>query len=164
MNDATTILVDNWGEALKQLNVYLALGVTSAVSAAALGRPAKGEEPVTVLGGFVPMAPQAAQQLLITVCFVAGALAVYAAAGAGESARLLQSQGEILRALCTFPSVATAALWARVLAALAPPAFAALAVLGLRETPRWGRALLFVGMLVPYVPLAVILWQLPCSL
>lgn len=161
MSEATTILVANWGEALKQLNVYLALGATSAISALALRRRGKDGEPVTISGGLVPMAPETAQQVLLGVCLVAGALAAYAAVNAGEAVRLLRPQPEIVEALCTFPSVATASLGSRLLAAVVPSGFAALALLGLREKG-WVRALLLVAMATPYVFLAVALWQLPC--
>ena len=191
MSDLTTILIANFDEALKQINTYVTLGVTSAVSALVLDRspqdsgnlhralkrrlvpttPDSGNATtISVPGVLVPISPETAKWVLVGVCFVVGAMASYAAESAVNTARMLQTDAETFKAACTFPSLATAPIGMRLLAALAPIAFVAPIMwhawsLVRVKSPNegWGGLIALVGaILIPYGALGLALSRLPC--
>lgn len=171
--DPTAILVENLTEALKQINVYVALGLATAVSALVLDRRPTQEEAsdtVKVPGTFIPMDPDTAKLVLLGICFVAGLLASYSAESAGAVARMVQSTPELLEALCTYPSVATAPIGIRVIAALLPVAFVLPIILRtwlpLRKLAGEDVGGLIAGLgffVAPYGALALGLARLPCG-
>ncbi len=151
--DPTAILVENLTEALKQINVYVALGLATAVSALVLDhRATQGEssDTVNVPGNFIPMDPDTAKLVLLGICFVAGIMALYSAESATAVAHTLQSTPDLLEALCTYPSVATAPIPIRVVAALLPVAFVLPIILStwlqLRKLTGEGAGGLIVGL------------------
>jgi hypothetical protein len=164
MPDPNSLYVTNLLEALKLLNQWLALGIVSAISAAALDRKSRADpaDLVTVLG-FVPMGRGAAQLLLIGVAFVAGLMASFTAASAAAAVTALQGYQFVLKAACTFPSVATAPVGLPVLAALLPVAFGGWVIgrklLAIREV---GILLMLLVYAVPYGATAIALARLPC--
>jgi len=173
MTDPTAILVNNLTEALRHVNVYLALGLISAVSAFVLDRQPSDHgdtTTVSVLGGFVQMPREPAKMVLLGICFVAGIMAYYAASGAVGIALRLQIAPEILVAACTYPSVATAPLGVRIIAAGMPLAFVAPIVWRtwsrLRTVTRedgGGLIALFGFFFVPYGALGMALVRLTCG-
>jgi hypothetical protein len=174
MSDPTAILITNLQGALQQLNTYVAVGLTTAVSAFVLDRrppgPA-GSDPVPIPGGFVPMAPETAKLVLIGVCFVVGLMAAYAAESADSIARMLQTNLELFKAACTYPSVATAPKGIRLLAAALPVAFVVpimwrtwSRIRALSPGEDWGGLIALIGVIVvPYGALGLALMRLSCG-
>ena len=124
--DPTTILVSNLTEGLRQITNYLTLGLATAVSAFVLDRRSADSEsspPVALPGVSIPIAPDTAKWLLLGLCWVAGALASYAAEGAEGIVDKLQMTKTVLAAACTYPSIATAPVGIGVIGAVLPLAF-----------------------------------------
>ena len=174
MSDPSTVLVENLHEALRQINTYLALGITSALSALVLDLQlptSKAREPVAVVGALVPVRPEVAKWILLGVCFVVGALASYAAESALATAKLLRPSAELFAAACTFPSVVTAPPGFRLLAAAAPVIFVApimwrgwSRVRATKPEEGWGGLIATLGFVIaPYGAFALTISRLPCS-
>jgi hypothetical protein len=172
--DPAGILVENFGVALSQLNRYLALGLLTAISALLLDRTPPGSpesRTVTVQGVIVPMPQEAAKLLLLGIAFVAGALACVAAEQAVAIAGRLRAMPDVLEAVCTYSSVATAPRGYRVFAILLPLAFAAPIFVRMWTRIRatdsaGGRGILVTAAFfgVPYVALGIVMLRLPCSM
>jgi hypothetical protein len=108
--------------------------------------------------------------VLLGVCFVAGMMAYFAANGGAGIALRLQTAPEILAAACTYPSVATAPLGVRIIAAVLPVAFVAPIVWRtwsrLRSVAKedGGGLIAVLGFFfVPYGALGMALWRLTCG-
>ena len=164
--DATGILVSNLLEAFKQINTYVTLGLVAAVSAAALerrGGAPTSTEAVQLLGGFPALPRETAQLLLIGIGFVAGVMASYSAEAAEHIVRELHDRPDLLKAACTYASVATAPVAVPIIAATLPIVFAGLVI---HRKARAARELsilsLLMVFLLPYVVIALILGRLPC--
>jgi len=193
MQDAATILMANFVETLKQLNTYLSLGFTAALSALLLelqsarqyntlakwlAKPGEGpmpEMPDETKGIKLPFAilelgARTAKWLLIGATLVAGLLAHMATSAALATVAELRPQPDILRAMCTYPSLATTSKFIRVGASLSPAVLAGV-VLWLQgrrlRILLGGQAadapyVLAVPVLLVYGPLAAQLYRLPC--
>ena len=147
MADVGPILTANFSEALKQLNTYMSLGLTAALSALAIElqtsrqadalahwlskgasgpRPDAPEQPKPVRIPFAASELNAehAKWLLLAATLVAGLLAYMATLSATATSTRLASDPMVLSAICTFPSVATTPRLVRVLACIAPAVLA----------------------------------------
>jgi hypothetical protein len=123
MSDSTAILITSLQGAFQQLNTYVAVSLAAAVSVFALDRrspDAADSAPVQLPAGFVPMTRDAAGLVLLGIWFAVGVMATYTAESAVSIARILQTNPEIFKAACTYPSVATAPIGIRFLAAALP--------------------------------------------
>jgi hypothetical protein len=165
--DSTSILVGNLTEALLQLNQLLALAWVATISALALsGRPTSqtSETDVPLFG--VPMRRDIAQVLLIGVAFVAGLLALYASDVISRITGRLQSPNDsaLLRAACTYASVATAPIGIPVIAAGVPAILGGITfVREIRRSKgdaRKGLIMALVSFCGPYIAVA---WRLGTS-
>jgi hypothetical protein len=153
MLNTDQLLKENFVEALKQVHQYVVLGLGTSVSALALTlHSPTADAQFTVPGTFVAVDPQAARAVLLSVCFLAGAMAYYSADTANLIAKRLETSPELLRAASTYPSFATSRFpGVRYLAALLPLFFSIIALLttALRANPpTWGEfwlGLVFIG-------------------
>jgi hypothetical protein len=124
MIDVADILIANLGGAFDQLNNYVVVGLTAALSALVLDvrRQSAGDaqDAATPLG---PMGREPAKLVFLAICFVAGTMAYYAAEQATTIASLVANDA-VIDAACTRASVATGPLGVRFLAAFLPAALA----------------------------------------
>jgi hypothetical protein len=133
MSDPISILAGGFIEALRQLNMYVALGLTAAISALVLDqRLAPGyEAAIRIVRGVAKLGDEAvalaptvpavvnipaasvevpittAKWLLIGISFVAGFMTYGATTSLTGIAAEISEQGELLRALCLHPGLAT---------------------------------------------------------
>jgi len=137
MDEVSSVLVSNLTEGLKQINQYLALGALASVSALALDRapvepganpgdkandepsPKKTEEQIIPFQ-LVPMSREAAKGVLLGFSAVLGVTASFSAESVLTIVGRLGKSPELLNAACAFPSVATAPIGFRIVAAAAP--------------------------------------------
>jgi hypothetical protein len=171
VTEPTAVLIANFGQALQQINTYIAIGSAAAISAFVLDlqRP-DTSAPFTVHNWFVPMTPGTAKLVLLGVCFVTGLMASYAAESATDIIRMLHSQPDLLKAACTYPSVATAPVGVRVGAAALPIAFVVPIVWRIWARIRKvapdenvGGLIALIGVFgAPYATLGLILWRMSC--
>jgi hypothetical protein len=106
MTDADNLMVDNFVEALKQVQQYAVLGLGTSGSALALSLKAVavGTQSGFVIPGFsVAIDPGAARAVLLVVCVLVGAMAYYCADTANGIAACLKEKPELVFAASTFP-------------------------------------------------------------
>lgn len=141
--ETTDLLVDNVRDAFTQIRQYLGIGLAAAISAwaieltqnrarrrisaASTAQPnvwavdeADAEAPVDVIG-IAKLPPEIAKLVLIGVYFVSGVMATIAADSVAGI--LPQLPPSLLSAVCTYPSIATAELPYRIIAAALPMTF-----------------------------------------
>jgi len=119
MLDPDQLLAANLTEALKQVQNYVSVALGASVSALALTTRFASRDPVKPPGTFVAVDPELAQVVLLGLVFVVGVLAAYAAEAINVAAGQLDPK--LLRAACSFPSVAASPhTWVRASAALLP--------------------------------------------
>ena len=110
MTDADKLMVDNFVEALKQVQQYAVLGLGTSGSALALSLKAVAvgmQSGVVIPGISVAIDPAAARAVLLVVCVLVGAMAYYCADTANSIAACLKDKPDLLFAASTFPSIAT---------------------------------------------------------
>ena len=119
--DPLSLYVQNLFEGFKQLNQFFSIALATAVSALALERrgAAAAEKPIEY-PGLVPLSREDAQLVLIGISFLAGLLGSYAAESAAAIVRELAGKPDILKAACTYPSIATAPVGIPIIAAALP--------------------------------------------
>lgn len=170
MFDATMVLVNNLTEALTQATNYLTLGLATSVSAFAVDRGlVKPAAAGNVNVSWLPpgLEPETAKAFLLGLCWVAGAMAVYAIEAADRVAGLLASTPEALRAACAYPSLATAPLGYGLAAAVLPLAFVTPVMWRVhtsirRALPGEDTFMLPLIFLIPYGAAITALWRLDC--
>jgi hypothetical protein len=176
MTDVTEILVANLAHACDQVNSYVAVGLTAAISAFVLdlrssrttSAATSAADATDVDTAFGRMPREPAQLLLLGVCFVAGMMAAYAAENATVIAsRLRGGTGALLiGAICTRASVATGPVGVRLIAAALPTIFALTVVIrAIRRMPRdpdsrWGLVMMGLTLAAPYGFLGKFLFSL----
>lgn len=160
MTDSVAILTAAFLKALENFDVFLALGLSAAVSAQILDqrlaprmeaaiKVATGkatpddqalldlpscEKLVEVPGTFITVTLPTAKWLLVGIAFVAGLLAYTTSLSAVLAAEELSNRSDLLGVLCLNPSILTAPVELRVFAALLPAVF--IAIVGWREGSR----------------------------
>jgi hypothetical protein len=109
MDHLQDLLIANLIESLRQLQNYLVLAITAALSAFALafrsGRPAEPEVPVPFLS--LPLTRSAAHLVLWGITMIGGFMAGFSADRACVIAAKLRPVSGLLDAVSTFPSFAT---------------------------------------------------------
>jgi hypothetical protein len=128
MTDPTPILAANLVEAFKQVNQFVALGLVASVSSFALLYRSGPDEQVAVAGGFVPMPRDAAQLLLLAVCFVSVLMGSYSLQSASYIIGKLGASTPLVEAACTYSSVATGPVVIRVAGAAVPAVFVSVVI------------------------------------
>jgi hypothetical protein len=177
MTDVTAIFVSNLVESFKQLNQFVALGLVTSVSALALEYPSQQvpastetqanapriDEKVPVPGGFVPMSREAAQLLLIAICFVAALMASYSLQSVSFIVGRLGVSTPLVQAACTYSSVATGPIGIRIAGAAVPCVLVGMIILKrwwkLKEPGLLWMAAIFIGA---YVILGLGMVRVPC--
>jgi len=123
MIDTTSLYISNLTEAFKQINQYLAVGLLTSLSAVVVG--GSTEKEAFSVQGLPPMARDTATLVLLAISFIAGLMGSYAAVSAAGIVSKLHESPELLKAACTFSSVATAPIGIPILAAALPVIFVA---------------------------------------
>lgn len=193
MEDLNSILISNFSEALKQLNTYLSIGLTAALSALVIewqSAPHKDEVAMWLAKGAKGPAPTESEQskqvklpfvvpelnaehakwLLIATTMVAGLLAYMAILAANSAATELQSEPEVMSAICTYPSLATMPKFVPEFASLSPAVLAGVVMwlngrrlhIMLGQQASGAKYTLLAPLVVVYGALALQLHDLPC--
>jgi hypothetical protein len=162
--DPVSLYVQNLLEAFRQLNQFLGLALATSVSALALERraAASSEKPIEY-PGMVPLSREDAQLVLIGIAFLAGLMGSYAAESAAGIVSQLVGAPNVLKAACTYPSVATAPVGIPVIAAALPVIFAAPVFWRKWRHVKERGILGLLGLFaIPFAVLAGMLGTMPC--
>lgn len=173
MNDISPILVASFQEALKQINTYMAISATTAVSVFLLefriGQYAE-RQTVSLGEGFIPLSQDAAKWLALGICLAMGLLAQFSSEAASIASKQLEMEPLTLKAACLFPSVVTASWKFRLLFLTFPVALTLPTILRffirLREedpSNNWFLIAIWLYLVYsPYLLLAIATFELPC--
>ena len=159
------ILIDNFRESLRQLQVYIIWGIGSSLSYLILSTsvPKPGQTPasIPIPGAFIAIDPGIARVIALSIYWVVGAMATYAFERAQRIAETLRNNPQLLNASLTFPSIATETYTlVRLIPALLPLFLFLSAIIAqwlkgeYRGDAMWGYIFWMVIMVSPYLALA----------